>query len=92
MRRIVAVLGILVSILVMLPVPLTLAEDRSYEQLSDVENKIRLSRQFYNDTVEAFNTAFMMFPTNLIAGKLGFQEEPFFRIEESEKAVPSVKF
>lgn len=62
------------------------------EQLSEVEDKIRFARQFYNDSVERFNTTLMSFPANLIAGWLGFKEEAFFQIDESEKAVPQLRF
>jgi len=62
------------------------------QQLTAVEDKIRFARQFYNDTVEAFNTAIMSFPSNLVAGMFGFREETFFHIDETEKSVPEVKF
>ncbi len=62
------------------------------EQLSEIEDKIRYARQFYNDTVEAFNTAVAQFPSNLIAGSFGFRELEFFQIDEAEKALPQVKF
>ncbi|THF75841.1 LemA family protein [Cohnella fermenti] len=62
------------------------------EQLADIEDKIRYARQFYNDSVESFNTALAVFPSNLLAGMFGFREEAFFKIDESEKAVPKVEF
>jgi len=62
------------------------------EQLSEIEDKIRYARQFYNDAVEAFNTALAIFPSNLIAGMFGFREQAFFRIEEIEKSNPKIKF
>lgn len=62
------------------------------EQLSEIEDNIRYARQFYNDTVEAFNTAVTSFPANLIARTFGFREEAFFKIDETEKAVPQVQF
>lgn len=61
------------------------------EQLAELEDKIRYARQFYNDTVEAFNTAIMTFPSNLLAGMFGFKAEAFFHIDEVERAVPTVK-
>ncbi|MFM1653381.1 LemA family protein [Brevibacillus sp. B_LB10_24] len=61
------------------------------QQLTSIEDKIRFARQFYNDSVEAFNTAVMSFPTNLFAGMFGFQQEPFFHIDEAEKSVPQIK-
>ena len=36
-------------------------------ELSGTEDKIAYSRQFYNDTVQMYNTAIMKFPANLIA-------------------------
>lgn len=62
------------------------------EQLSEVEDKIRFARQFYNDAVESYNTAVMSFPTNFFAGWFGFQEATFFKIDEAEKAIPQIKF
>ncbi|MFC5702658.1 LemA family protein [Cohnella faecalis] len=62
------------------------------EQLTEIEDKIRFARQFYNDTVEAFNTAIMSFPSNLLAGMFGFREQTFFHIDEAEKAIPRIKF
>ena len=61
-------------------------------ELSGTEDKIAYSRQFYNDTVQMYNTAIMKFPTNLIAGILGFKEEAFFQIDETEKNPVQVKF
>lgn len=62
------------------------------EQLSEIEDKIRFARQFYNDTVEAFNTAVQSVPSNLIASMFKFRELPFFHVDEAEKALPKVKF
>lgn len=62
------------------------------EQLSEIEGNIRYARQFYNDTVEAFNKAVTSFPASLIARMFGFREEAFFKIAETEKAVPQVQF
>ena len=63
------------------------------EELSKTENKIAFSRQFYNDTVQMYNTLVMTFPTNLFAKIFGFKEEKFFEIEnKSEKENVKVKF
>ena len=62
------------------------------EQLSDTEDKISYSRQFYNDTVLMYNNACQQFPSNLLAGMFGFKEEEFFEAPASERAVPEVKF
>jgi LemA protein len=63
------------------------------EELSSTENKISFARQYYNDTVQAFNTRQEMFPANLVASMLGFQPSDFFEIEDaSVREAPKVKF
>lgn len=59
-------------------------------ELSDTENKIQASRRFYNGNVRDFNTKIEMFPTNIIAGMLGFTKREFFEIED-EKERENVK-
>lgn len=59
-------------------------------ELSDTENKLSASRRFYNGNVRDFNTKIQVFPTNLIAGMLGFKQYEFFEVDESEKATPVV--
>ena len=62
-------------------------------ELTGTEDKIAYSRQFYNDSVQVYNTAIMKFPTNLIAGMFGFKEETFFQVaSEAEKEPVKVQF
>lgn len=61
-------------------------------ELTGTEDKIAYSRQFYNDTVQMYNTAIMKFPGNIIAGMFGYKEEPFFKIDEAEKEPVKVQF
>lgn len=61
-------------------------------ELSETENKISFARQFYNDTVMDYNNAVQMFPSNIFAGAFGFKTADFFKTNDSEKAVPQVKF
>jgi len=62
-------------------------------ELSDTENKIQASRRFYNGNVRDFNTKIQVFPTNIMAGMLGFKARDFFEItEEKEREVVKVKF
>lgn len=61
-------------------------------QLSETEDKIAYSRQFYNDTVLMYNNKCQMFPSNLVASRFNFQEAEFFEIAEREKEAPEVKF
>ncbi len=62
------------------------------EQLSETEDKISYSRQFYNDTVLMYNNACQQFPSNLLAGLFGFKEEEFFEADEASREVPNVEF
>lgn len=57
------------------------------EELVDTEDKIQASRRFYNANVRDFNTKRTVFPSNIVAGMLGFKEDKeFFELEESEMA------
>ena len=63
------------------------------EELASTENKISFARQYYNDTVQKFNTRQEMFPANLVASMLGFQPAEFFEIEDpATREAPKVKF
>ena len=58
-------------------------------ELSDTENKISYSRQFYNDTVTMYNTKLETFPSNLVASMFGFKASTLFNVDndEAKKAV-----
>ena len=62
------------------------------DELSGTENRISVSRTRYNQAVRDFNTAIRVFPSNIMAGILGYQKKEFFEVPESEKEVPEVKF
>jgi LemA protein len=61
-------------------------------QLEDTEDKVAYSRQFYNSNVLDFNTKVQVFPSNIIAGMLGFKAEQFFAATEEERKKVEVKF
>ncbi len=62
------------------------------EQLDGIESKIAYARQFYNDSVLAFNNSMQTFPNNMLAGMFGFTAKDFFEVEETDKKVPKVSF
>jgi LemA protein len=63
------------------------------DELSDTENKVQASRRFYNGNVRDFNTKLQVFPTNMIAGVLGFVKREFFEVEvKEEREAPKVQF
>jgi LemA protein len=61
-------------------------------QLSETEDKIAYSRQFYNDTVLMFNNKVQVFPSNVLANLFHFTEEEYFEVADSERSVTEVKF
>ncbi len=63
-------------------------------EITDTEDKIQASRRFYNGNVRDYNIKLQVFPTNLLAGMLGFTHRDFFEVgnqAEVEKPV-EVKF
>jgi LemA protein len=62
------------------------------EELSGTESKIAYARQFYNDSVMAFNEALQVFPKNLFAKMFGFTKEEFFKTVGKERDNINVEF
>lgn len=60
------------------------------EELTTTENKIAFARQFYNDSVNNYNTRRQSFPAVLAAASLGFGPMDLFNMPESEREVPKV--
>lgn len=62
------------------------------QELSDTENKIAYSRQFYNSTVRDYNTQLATFPSNFIGNMFKFEDAEFFEADEKDKKPVDVKF
>lgn len=62
------------------------------EELSDTENKIAYSRQFYNSNVLEYNTSIKQFPNMIIANTFNFNEEEFFETEPEKREPVKVQF
>src|SRR5260221_3933829 len=60
------------------------------EELASTENKIAFSRQFYNDSVQSYNTRRQSFPAVLAAASLGFGPMELFNMPEAEREGPKV--
>ena len=61
------------------------------EELSSTESSVGFARQFYNDIATKFNTAQQVFPTNFLAGMLGFKPSELFEIADpAERQAPAV--
>jgi LemA protein len=55
-------------------------------ELVDTEDKIQAARRFYNGAVRDLNIKIQTFPTNLIAGMLGYHIREFFEVDDAETA------
>ena len=53
-------------------------------ELTNTENKISYSRQFYNDTVTRYNTKLELFPSNIIASIFNFKVEDLFEVDNQD--------
>lgn len=62
------------------------------KELSDTEDKIAYSRQFYNSNVLDYNTKIKVFPNVILADFLNFKESEFFAANEKEKESIKVSF
>ena len=61
-------------------------------QLEGTENRIKVARDEFNESVKSFNVKVKKFPTNLFAGIFGFKSRPFFEADAGAEKAPEVKF
>jgi LemA protein len=61
-------------------------------ELTNTEDKIAYSRQFYNSSVQTFNNSTQTFPANIIAGMFNFKPKEFFEAPEGERGPVQVRF
>jgi LemA protein len=55
-------------------------------ELSNTEDRIQVSRRFYNANVREYNERVQSVPSNIVASMFGFREEEYFEIEEGDRA------
>jgi LemA protein len=61
-------------------------------ELTNTEDKIAYSRQFYNSAVQSYNNATQTIPTNIIAGMMNFKTKEYFETSEGERGPVQVRF
>lgn len=61
-------------------------------QLEGTENRIKVSRNDYNDAVATYNIKVRSFPMNLLAGMFGFHPKQGFTADAGSEKAPEVKF
>ncbi len=54
------------------------------QELTNTEDKLSFSRQFYNDSVTKYNTKIELVPSNLVASLFHFKPEELFKIDSEE--------
>lgn len=59
-------------------------------QIDDYENKVRLSRQVYNDCVTRYNSLVKQLPSSLVANFLHFQTENYLTFDTASEAMPNL--
>lgn len=62
------------------------------KELSDTEDKVAYSRQYYNSVVNDYNTRIRTFPNTLFNEMFGFTEKEFFGATEAERKAVKVNF
>jgi len=63
------------------------------EELTATENKVAFSRQYFNDSVSALNTACVTLPSSLFTGVAGVSEREFYEVADAaDREVPRVEF
>ena len=60
-------------------------------ELTGTEDKIAFARQFYNDTVQRYNTAIMVFPNNILAKIMKYKEKEYFKVDDKDKELVKVE-
>jgi LemA protein len=62
------------------------------DQLEGTENRIAVARRDYIDAVQTFNTYRRRFPTNLVAGIMGFDALAQLEATPQEREAPKIEF
>jgi LemA protein len=62
------------------------------DELAGTENRLATARRDYTLAAQDYNTTRSRFPTVLIAGLMGFKDQPYFQADEGAKQAPKVDF
>lgn len=62
------------------------------KQLEGTENRIKVSRNDFNTSVQGYNSTIRKFPNNLFAGMFGFRVREGFKADPGSERAPEVKF
>ncbi len=62
------------------------------DELAGTENRLATTRRDYTLAAQDYNTTRSRFPTVLVAGLMGFKEQPYFKADEGARQAPKVDF
>ncbi len=61
-------------------------------QLEGTENRINVSRDRFNESVEPYNKHIKIFPNTLLAGVLGFEDLNYYKSDIGSEKAPEIDF
>jgi len=61
-------------------------------QLEGTENRIKVSRNDFNTSVQSYNNVVRRFPNNIFSGMFGFKQKQPFQADPGSEKAPEVKF
>ena len=62
------------------------------DDINSYENKVRVSRQVYNDTATKYNQSIRMFPGSIFAGMFGFTVAQYLETPKEKQDMPELQF
>jgi LemA protein len=62
------------------------------EELTGTEGRIAYARQYYNDSVQSYNTKIQTFPANIFAGMFNFGVREYFEADDESRGNVKVEF
>ena len=62
------------------------------EELTATEGRVAYARQFYNDSVLAYNNSLQQFPTVIFARMMKFDRREYFEADAGSRDAPKVQF
>jgi LemA protein len=62
------------------------------KRITDLESQIADRREFYNDSVNTFNTRIQQMPDTFVASFMSLVPRPLFKVEEADKADVPMSF
>jgi LemA protein len=62
------------------------------KRITELESQIADRREFYNDSVNTFNTRIQQVPDTFIASFMNLKPRPMFKVEEPDKADVAMSF